>query len=243
MNPDDTIELQIGPSIEVKFLGDGADVGVFDGYGATFNGVDAQGDTITPGAFADTIAQHQAAGTAPALLWNHDMAEPVGKIVAMQEDAHGLKLRGKLNLATSTGVKAHEHLKAGDVSGLSIGYVVPPGGQERQRGGTRILKKLNLHEASIVSVPADTRARVTGIKMLGSRSELERGLRGEVKLNLPRAAAAKIAAAGWPALVGGGDEPDPKILAAELATKTASDALASKIDAAVLELKSLKKGQ
>lgn len=242
-NSDDVIELQIGPAIEVKFLGDGADIGTFDGYAATFNGVDAQGDTIMPGAFADTIAQHQAAGTAPALLWNHDMAEPVGKIVGMQEDAHGLKLRGKLNLNTSAGVKAHEHLKAGDVSGLSIGYVVPPGGQERQRGGTRILKKLTWHEASIASVPADSRARVTGVKMLGSRSELERGLRGEIALNLPRGAAAKIAAAGWPALVGCEDDPpqpDPKILAAKLATKNAFGALASKIDAAVLDLKSLK---
>src|ERR1039458_7176035 len=31
-NPDDKIELQIGPMIEVKFLDPGADVGVFDGY-------------------------------------------------------------------------------------------------------------------------------------------------------------------------------------------------------------------
>jgi HK97 family phage prohead protease len=245
-NPDDTIELQIGPSIEVKSLGDGTDVGIFDGYGATFNGVDSQGDTIRPGSFADSIAQHQAAGTAPALLWNHDTSQPIGKLVGLQEDANGLKVRGKLNLNTAAGVKAHEHLKAGDVSGLSIGYVVPPGGQEYQRGGPRILKKLLLHEASVVSMPADTRARVTGVKMLTSISELERGLRGEIKLSLPRGAAAKIAAVGWPALVGGEDDPpkpNPMIVAAELAAKKAFTTLATKLDAAVLELKSLKKGQ
>src|ERR1035437_4128584 len=243
--PDDTIELQIGPMIEVKFLDPGSDVGVFDGYAATFNGVDSQNDTIMPGAFADTIAQHKAAGTAPALLWSHDMAEPVGKLIGMQEDARGLQVRGKLNLNTAAGVKAHEHLKAGDVSGLSVGYIVPPGGQEQKRGGPRILKKLNLPEISLASLPADTNARVTGVKMLTSLSELERGLRGEIKLSLPRGAAAKIAAVGWPALVGCDDDqqhPDPKILAAAMATKTAFAALATKVDAAVLELKSLKKG-
>jgi len=245
MNNYDAIELQIGTPVEVKFLSDGADVGTFDGYAATFNGVDAQGDTIAPGAFADTIAQHKAAGTAPSLLWNHDQAEPVGKLIGIQEDARGLRVKGMLNLRTTAGVRAHEHLKAGDVSGLSVGYVVPPGGQEQKRGGTRILKKLMLHEVSIASLPADTNARVTGVKMLTSISELERGLRGEIKLSLPRGAAAKIAAVGWPALVGGEDDPpqpDPKIVAAALATKNAFTALATKIDAAVLELKSMKKG-
>ena len=174
------------------------------------------------------------------------MAEPVGKLIGLQEDARGLQVRGKLNLNTAAGVKAHEHLKAGDVSGLSIGYIVPPGGQEQKRSGARILKKLNLHEVSLATIPADARARVTGVKMLTSLSELERGLRGEIKLNLPRGAAAKIAAVGWPALVGGEDDspkPNPMIVAAELAAKTAFTTLATKLDAAVLELKSLKKGR
>lgn len=241
--PNDTIELQIGPPIEVKFLGDGSDVGLFDGYAATFDGIDGQGDTIMPGAFTDTIAAHQAAGTMPALLWNHDHLEPVGRLLHMAQDAKGLHVKGMLNLRTAAGVKAHEHLKAGDVSSLSIGYIVPAGGQENlRRGNARVLKKLNLHEVSLATLPADTRARVTGVKMLTSLSELERGLRGEIQLNLPRGAAAKIAAVGWPALVGGeDDQPDPASAAAELATKTAFDKLAAKIDAGVLELKTLTK--
>jgi HK97 family phage prohead protease len=241
-NTEDMIEL--GLPIEVKFLGDGSsDLGVFEGYGATFDGIDAQGDTIVPGAFSDSIAQHQADGTAPALLWNHSMNEPVGKLIGLQEDSRGLRVKGKLNLNTAAGVKAHEHLKAGDVTGLSIGYTVPPGGQEKQRAGPRILKKLNLHEVSIASMPADTNARVSGVKMLTSLGELERGLRGEVQLKLSRGAAAKIAAVGWPALVGGDDDPpqpDPAIVAAARATRIAVAALATKIDTAVLELKSLK---
>jgi HK97 family phage prohead protease len=239
-NSDDTIELQIGAPIEVKFLDDGADIGIFDGYAATFDGTDSHNDTIAPGAFTDTIAQHEAAGTRPALLWQHKMAEPVGKIIAMREDAHGLFVRGKLNLNTDAGVKAHEHLKAGDVSGLSIGYQVPTGGLENPRGGPRILKQITLHEVSIASTPSDSRARVLGVKMLTSLSELERGLRGEIQLKLPRGAAAKIAAVGWPALVGGEEDlPDPAIVAAELVAKTTFTKLATKIVAAELDLKTL----
>src|ERR1700674_555467 len=244
-HPDDKLELQIGPAIEGKFIGDGSDIGVFDGYGATFGGVDSYGDMIAPGAFADTIAKHQAARTAPALLWNHNMDEPVGKLIGMQEDAHGLHVKGKLNLNTAAGVKAHEHLKAGDVSGRAFGYTLPPGGEQKQRAGPRILKKLQLHEVSIVAMPADARARVTGIKMLTSISELERGLRGEISLKLSRGAAAKIAAVGWPALVGGEDDPpqpDPKIIAGVRAVRAQIATLATKIDASVLELKSMKKG-
>jgi HK97 family phage prohead protease len=243
----DAIDLQISvPLVEVKYLADGTDMGTFVGRAATFGGVDAQGDTIAPGAFTDTIAQHTAAGTMPALLWNHDQGEPVGRLMSMAQDAQGLHVKGMLNLRTAAGVKAHEHLLAGDVSGMSIGYQVAPGGHETVRGGGRLLKKLTLHEVSLATTPADTHARVTGVKMLTSLSELERGLRGEIKLSLPRGAAAKIAAVGWPALVGGEDDPpkpNPMIVAAELAAKTAFTTLATKLDAAVLELKSLKKGR
>jgi len=242
----DAIDLQISvPLVEVKYLADGTDMGTFTGHAATFGGIDAHGDTITPGAFKETIGQHTAAGTMPALLWNHDQAEPVGRLTGMAEDARGLAVKGALNLRTPAGLKAHEHLLAGDISGMSIGYQVAPGGYESVRGGGRILKKLLLHEVSLASTPADTNARVSGVKMLTSLSELERGLRGEIKLSLPRGAAAKIAAVGWPALVGGEDDPpqpDPKIAAAALATKTAFAALATKVGAAVLELKSMKKG-
>jgi hypothetical protein len=237
--PDDS-ELKIGQPLELKFLSeDGGVPGMFEGMAATFGGVDATGDSIRRGAFSDSIARHMAAKTMPALLWSHDPAAPVGSLVSMHEDANGLQVKGRLNLATEAGRKAHEHLKAGDVSGLSIGYQVPPGGAESLTGGLRILKRVHLHEVSVVTMPADSRARILGVKMVSSRSELERGLRGELPLNLARGAAARIAAAGWPGLVGATDEPDPATVAAQLAETNAMKQLAAKLDAATLELKSL----
>lgn len=234
--------LQFGPAFEVKFIGDGIDAGRFQGYAATYGNVDHGGDTIAPGAFASSLAQHQSAGSRPALLWHHRGGEPVGRLLTMNEDARGLQVAGQLNLDTPAGQKAYAHVKAGDVRGLSIGYLVPPGGAERKAGG-RLLKRLSLHEVSITPMAMDPHAQITGVKTLGSRGELERIL---IDAGLARRAALKLAAGGWPALVGGEDDPpqiDPSILTAGLAEKTAFAALASKIDTAMIELKSLEKGR
>ena len=197
--------LLTGPMIELKLLDTAVGEGVIEGYAASFGGVDFGGDTIVPGAFKDTIAHHHAAGTAPAMLWAHRQSEPIGKWIAMGEDARGLRVQGRLNTETEPGRKAHAHIKAGDVTGLSIGYDVAQGGAKQTATG-RTLTKLHLHETSVVTVPMDPRARITGVKSLGSRADLEDLLR---ETGLARGAAKKIAAGGWPALSGEAD-PNPE---------------------------------
>lgn len=198
LSPDEPLPGNVlsGTAIELKLAQDASAAGQIDGYAATFDGLDHGGDTIRPGAFADTIADHVKAKRAPPMLWMHRQAEPIGRWTAMGEDSRGLRVRGALNLATDAGRKAHEHLKAGDISGLSIGFIVPPGGQSWDKG-KRILSKLNLAEVSVVSVPMDPFARVDEVKSLGTRGDLEDLLR---RGGLPRGAARKVAAAGWPVL-------------------------------------------
>jgi HK97 family phage prohead protease len=227
-NDDWQAGLLVGAPISIKLFGDSAEAGLVEGYGSTFSGVDGHGDTVAPGAFAESIAEHRAAGTAPAMLWNHRQAEPIGKWLGMGEDARGLRVRGQINLDTARGREAHAHLKAGDVDGLSIRYQVPPGGQKRNSDGTRILTKLRLHEVSVASVPSDPRARLTSVKSLELKSlgDLEAILRDA---GLPRGAAKKIAAAGWPALTGEADPaPDPGFAA-----------LTKALDSNLTDLKSL----
>jgi uncharacterized protein len=235
---DDKGGILIGTPFELKFLlngGDGPVDGMFEGYAASFNGVDSHGDKIAPGAFAESIAKHMAAGTRPALLWNHDPGQPIGTIMSMREDAAGLQIVGKLNLATETGKKAHAHMLAGEANGLSIGYQVPRGGAETLKGGLRLLNKITLHECSACTMPSDTRARVTSVKSaFSSRDELEEILTKVI----PRGAVKKLVAGGWPAIIGAVDEPDPAIAAAALAETNAIAQLSAKVAAATLELKS-----
>lgn len=182
-----------------------ASTGVLEGYASTFGGEpDSYGDIVAAGAFAKSLAAHRSAGTMPVMLWAHDVKAPIGRWTEMQEDARGLFVRGQLNLETERGREAHSHLKAGDVGAFSIGYRVPDGGLVRNRDGTNTLKEADLGEVSVVAIPANRRARVTAVKSLGSQADLEHVLR---EAGLPRGAALKLAAGGWPAL---SNEPEPQ---------------------------------
>ena len=202
-----------GPPVELKLVPDAADAGLIEGYAATFHGVDHGSDTILPGAFADTIRTHHAASSAPAMLWGHKQTEPVGRWTAMGEDARGLRVRGQLNLDTTRGREAHAHVKAGDATGLSIGFQVEPGGMSKTATG-RALSRLRLHEVSIVATPMDPSARITSLKAIEVKSVAD--LRALLRdAGLSRGAAEKIAGPGWAALSGEPDAPVPDPAAAE----------------------------
>lgn len=224
-----------GMPIELKFLNGMPDSGIIEGYASTFSGTDASGDVMLPGAFSQSLAEHKRAGTSPAMLWNH--ADAIGKWLSIGEDNHGLHVKGALNLDSTSGQQAYSHLKNSGVNGLSVGIQVPAGGQSRGTNGSgRILTRVILHEVSVTPTPMDTRARVMSVKStFNSRDELEEIL---VK-HLPRGAVRKLIAGGWNGIIGE-IEPDPATAAAALARTLAITRLASKIDAAVLELQSLR---
>jgi HK97 family phage prohead protease len=143
--------------LEVKDA-EGGSVGLFTGYGSVFGVKDLQGDIVERGAFAKTIADR--GGQIP-LLWMHDARQPIGKGV-VSEDERGLKLEGQLNLEKQVGREAYSDLKAGIVSGLSIGYYTVKDSVDKD--GTRHLKELKLREVSLVTFPANEAAQVTGVK-------------------------------------------------------------------------------
>lgn len=146
---------------EVKFATDEA--GTVSGYASVFGGEpDSYGDIIAPGAFTASLAEHKAAGSAPLMLWQHDPLEPIGVWGELREDATGLFVTGRLVLDTRRGQDAYALLKAGALNGLSIGYRTRSA--ERRAGGVRVLQNVELIEISLVSIPAASRARVTGVK-------------------------------------------------------------------------------
>ena len=197
----DVAELRLSPAFEWKAQATAE--GTVEGLGAVFGGEpDSYGDVIAPGAFSASLARHRREGSAPAMLWSHDLARPVGRWEDLAETADGLAVRGRLNLKTESGREAFEHLRAGDLSGLSIGYRVSEGGSVEERRA-RILTRVELYEVSLVAVPANRRSRIRQVKQLASRAEFRDLLRDS---GLPRAAAEKLASGGWPALAG--DTPD-----------------------------------
>ncbi|AOZ06774.1 HK97 family phage prohead protease [Cupriavidus malaysiensis] len=153
-------------ALQLKATGDD---GTVEGYGSVFGVRDNYDDVIAKGAFAATLAQHKSDGTMPAMLWQHDATEPIGVWTEMVEDAKGLRIKGQLALDTTRGKEAYALLKLGALNGLSIGFVSKQWAYDRDTE-VRTLTELDLWEVSLVTFPANEKARVTNIK--GASEEL-----------------------------------------------------------------------
>lgn len=147
-------------ALQLKATGDD---GTVEGYGSVFGVRDNYDDVIAKGAFAATLAQHKSEGTMPAMLWQHDATEPIGVWTEMVEDAKGLRIKGQLALDTTRGKEAYALLKLGALNGLSIGFVSKQWAYDRDTE-VRTLTELDLWEVSLVTFPANEKARVTNIK-------------------------------------------------------------------------------
>lgn len=159
---------------EIKLASSDTQDMTFSGYGAVFGNIDSYGDVIQPGAFADTLAAAQKSGTWPAMLLQHggygfsaeDMT-PIGIWTSLSEDGIGLKVEGKF-ADTARGREAYALLKMQPrpaIDGLSIGYIPKEWAQRsKPEEPRRTLKKVDLLEVSLVTFPANGKARVSSVK-------------------------------------------------------------------------------
>lgn len=164
-------------TLSLKATGDD---GTIEGYGSVFGVRDNWDDIIAKGAFSASLADHKAAGTMPAMLWQHEADEPIGVWTEMKEDAKGLYIKGQLVLETMRGKEAHALLKAGALNGLSIGFMSKQWSYDTETD-IRTLTEVDLWEVSLVTFPANEKARVTNVKAspddLATPKDAERILR------------------------------------------------------------------
>jgi uncharacterized protein len=125
----------------------------FAGYAAVFDRVDRGGDVVRRGAFRDV-------GTRVPLLWQHKPEAPIGVVERMSEDAHGLRVIGRLTGETQAGREAAALLKQGALDGLSFGYRV----RAARKRTNRELVALDLFEISLVTFPMQPLARVHAVE-------------------------------------------------------------------------------
>ena len=136
--------------------------GRFAGYASVFNIVDNQRDIILCGAFAQTV---KGRASEIKFLWQHQQEEPIGIFDQIFEDKRGLYVEGRLLLNVQRAKEAHTLLKAGAISGLSIGYS-PVRYTIDASTGIRKLSEVELWEISLVTFPANEAANVTVVKQL-----------------------------------------------------------------------------
>jgi HK97 family phage prohead protease len=190
--------------------------GTFAGYGSVFNNVDSYNDVVMPGAFNGTLAQWQAKGRFPPILWQHDSKQPIGPFTAMREDAKGLYVEGKLLINdVQMAREAYALMSAGAIGGMSIGYNPLPGGETFNPVTKRNeLHALELWEVSVVTFPANQEARIESVKSIAAASfdEIEQVIRRMFPAT-PRRLASRIASACLESL-SESPEPSPVDLAA-----------------------------
>jgi uncharacterized protein len=144
------------------------DEGVIEGLAAGFGNVDDGGDRIAPGAFAKSL---KGRTSLPMLLY-HDSRMPAGVWTDFAETPKGLKVKGRFSLSSSIGREAYAMAKDGALAALSIGYRAV---REKFEGAVRELIEIKLFEVSLVSVPMNERATITGVKGQDLRDRLAAG--------------------------------------------------------------------
>lgn len=147
----------------------------FKGYASVFNGIDAYGDTILPGAFKSALTKGM-----PKMFFNHDTWRlPIGKWNVCKEDEKGLYVEGQLTKGMREADDVAASLVAGTVDGLSIGFSVKADGLEyNEETDGYIISKINtLREISVVTFPADNAARIEKAESLDSVKDVEKFLR------------------------------------------------------------------
>lgn len=144
--------------------------GTVEGYAATFDRIpDAYGDVIKAGAFADSLKAWEQNGKPIPLLYGHSTDDPaynIGKVVEAHEDGKGLYVVAQFDEENEKAQYVRKLVKEGRLWQFSFAYEVLDGGSVELEDGTEAyeLRKMNLFEVSLVQIPANQRAVVTGVK-------------------------------------------------------------------------------
>ena len=146
-----------------------SDSGTITGYASTWiREPDSYGDIVAPGAFAECIAQIKAEGRVLPLLFNHDannIIAYIGTVYDLEEDDHGLKFTAEFD-ATPEGQKARNLAMTGRVVKFSFAYDILDQAEITLEDGRKAneLRKLNIHEVSLVLYPANPDTSMVEVK-------------------------------------------------------------------------------
>jgi len=133
---------------------------------ATTPATDRSGDTVDPlGArFTNPIP----------LLWHHDKERPIGVATLHAPTPNGIRFDAIFPTVLEPGPlrdrieEAWQSIKAGLITGVSVGYRVLEGGIQILKSGGRRFTQTEICEVSLVTVPANVYATIDVIKSLDS---------------------------------------------------------------------------
>lgn len=158
-----------GTMIKTKTYDIKADTGTIIGYASTWTREpDSYGDIVAKGAFAECIERIKAEGRTLPLLFNHDandLKNYIGTIIDLTEDDHGLRFEASFD-DTPDAQRARQLALDGRLCKFSFAYDVLDQAEVDLEDGRKAneLRKLNIHEVSLVMYPANPDTGVVEVK-------------------------------------------------------------------------------
>ncbi len=148
-------------ALEIKQFGDDTEddsFHFFEGLASTFGNKDFGDDIVVKGAFVETLKK-----ITPTILWQHDMRDPIGMPMQLEENKEGLFVKARMPKEDSlVSGRVAPQMRVGSIKSMSIGFSVD---EFEIKDGVRFIQKLTLWEISLVTLPMNTKAAVTDFKM------------------------------------------------------------------------------
>lgn len=158
-------------SFEVKAVAEEGNYFTFEGYASTFGNVDLGEDVIMSGSFANSLIKTPNV----PILWQHQMAEPIGYSFQLREDAKGLFVSARLPKDdTLVAGRVMPQMKIGSITEMSIGFFVE---NCEYQDEIRVIKEIELFEISLVTKAMNPKALISSFKSLESLSDVEKSLK------------------------------------------------------------------
>lgn len=148
--------------LELKESNDDMDFVTLEGLASTFGNIDRTGDIIERGAFKSTIKLMKAGDRVIRLLNQHHMDQPIGIVDVLKETDAGLFMVARMPRENSTVKDMLPLLKMGALSDFSIGFNIKDSDMDDK--GIRTIKDIDLFEVSVVTIPANEKAKITSVK-------------------------------------------------------------------------------
>lgn len=162
-----------------------------DCYVAAFGNKDRAGDVLIKGCFAKSLQERGPASANPeiAYLWQHDLADPAGKPLLLEERDIGL-FASNYHDEVETGNRALAQQLSGTLKFYSIGFNYVWDKLEYDDVNDQfIVKELELFEESLVTIAMNNRTGIIAIKsaeIMEVREELLRTTEAYIKKLNPK---------------------------------------------------------
>lgn len=154
------------------------------GYLAVFGVKDSDSDILVKGCFAKSIRERgpeSSTNRKIAFLWQHDMKNPIGKMLVLREDDYGLYFEAEID-DVEIGERALKQLKSGTLNQFSIGFMyVWDKCEWSEEAEALVVREVNLFEGSVVTMGANEFTYFSGMKSEQKEDELRKETEAAIK--------------------------------------------------------------